>query len=73
MPASSSPPTAIRCAALVKYLLGLSDEEIVGVEIPTGVPWWFSLADDLSVSSEKLLGDPEAIKAAQEATAHQAG
>jgi 2,3-bisphosphoglycerate-dependent phosphoglycerate mutase len=59
--------------ALAKYLLGLSDEEIVGLEIPTGVPWWFSLGDDLSVREEKLLGDPEAIKAAKEATAHQAG
>ncbi len=59
--------------ALVKYLLDLSDEEIVGLDIPTGVPWWFSLADDLSVRDEKQLGDPEAIKAAKEATARQAG
>jgi 2,3-bisphosphoglycerate-dependent phosphoglycerate mutase len=59
--------------ALAKYLLALSDEEIVGLEIPTGVPWWFSLSDDLSVLEEKLLGNPEAIKAAKEATAHQAG
>ena len=59
--------------ALVKYLMDLSDEEIVGLEIPTGVPWWFRLADDLSVTEERLLGDPEAIKAAKEATAHQAG
>ena len=59
--------------ALVKYLLGISDEEIVNLEIPTGVPWWFRLADDLSVTDEQLLGDPDAIKAAQEATAHQAG
>jgi 2,3-bisphosphoglycerate-dependent phosphoglycerate mutase len=59
--------------ALVKYLLAVSDEEIVNLEIPTGVPWWFRLADDLSVSGHQLLGDPAAIKAAQEATAHQAG
>ena len=59
--------------ALVKYLLVISDEEIVNLEIPTGVPWWFRLADDLSVTGDQLLGDPEAIKAAQEATAHQAG
>jgi 2,3-bisphosphoglycerate-dependent phosphoglycerate mutase len=30
--------------ALIKYLMGLSDEEIVGLEIPTGVPWLFRLA-----------------------------
>ncbi|HXQ59449.1 MAG TPA: 2,3-diphosphoglycerate-dependent phosphoglycerate mutase [Acidimicrobiales bacterium] len=59
--------------ALVKYLLGLSDDEIVSLEIPTGVPWWFRLDDDLSVTGESLLGDPEAIKAAKEATAQQAG
>lgn len=59
--------------ALVKYLTEMSDEDIVGLEIPTGVPWLFHLAPDLSVSEERLLGDPEAIKAAQEATAHQAG
>jgi 2,3-bisphosphoglycerate-dependent phosphoglycerate mutase len=59
--------------ALVKYLLALSDEEIVSLEIPTGVPWWFRLADDLSVIEERLLGDPDAIKAAKEAAAHQAG
>jgi len=59
--------------ALVKYLTGLSDDEVVGLEIPTGVPWWFSLADDLSVTDERQLGDPEAIKAAIHETAHQAG
>jgi 2,3-bisphosphoglycerate-dependent phosphoglycerate mutase len=59
--------------ALVKYLMALSDEEIVGVEIPTGVPWVFHLGPDLSVIEERLLGDPDAIKAAKEATARQAG
>lgn len=59
--------------ALVKYLMDLTDEEIVGLEIPTGVPWWFRLADDLSVTGERLLGDPDAIEAAKRATAHQAG
>ena len=37
--------------ALVKYLKDITDDEIVGLEIPTGVPWWFRLADDLSSSS----------------------
>ncbi len=59
--------------ALVKYLTALSDEEVVGLEIPTGVPWLFRLDADLSVREERLLGDPEAIEAAKEATAQQAG
>ena len=59
--------------ALVKYLTDLSDDEVVGLEIPTGVPWWFRLADDLSVTEERQLGDPDAIKAAMEETARQAG
>jgi hypothetical protein len=37
------------------------------------VPWLFHLGSDLSISEERLLGDPEAIKAAMEETAHQAG
>ena len=59
--------------ALVKYLTGLSDDEVVGLEIPTGVPWVFSLGADLSVTEDRQLGDPEAIKRAAEATARQAG
>jgi 2,3-bisphosphoglycerate-dependent phosphoglycerate mutase len=59
--------------ALVKYLTGLTDDEVVSLEIPTGVPWWFRLADDLSVTEERQLGDPAAIAAAKEETAHQAG
>jgi len=59
--------------ALVKYLTDLSDEAVVGLEIPTGVPWLFHLGADLSVTGDRLLGDPDAIAAAKEATAHQAG
>jgi 2,3-bisphosphoglycerate-dependent phosphoglycerate mutase len=59
--------------ALVKYLMHVSDEDIVSVEIPTGVPWWFELDADLAVTAERQLGDPDAIRAAREATARQAG
>lgn len=41
--------------ALAKMLLHLSDEEIVGVEIPTGDPWVFELDDNLSVTKEYYL------------------
>ncbi|HEY3252102.1 MAG TPA: 2,3-diphosphoglycerate-dependent phosphoglycerate mutase [Ignavibacteria bacterium] len=41
--------------ALVKHLDGLSDEEIVKVEIPTGVPIYYELDNDLKVVSKKDL------------------
>jgi len=41
--------------ALAMMLLGLSPDEIVGVEIPTGLPWVFSLDDALRVESERYL------------------
>jgi 2,3-bisphosphoglycerate-dependent phosphoglycerate mutase len=59
--------------AAVKFLKGISDDEIVDLEVPTGVPWLFRFADDLTVSEDRQLGDPEAIKAAAEAVARQAG
>ena len=59
--------------ALVKYLKGIPDDEIVGLEVPTGVPWWFRFDDDLELVDDRQLGDPEAIRAATEAVARQAG
>lgn len=57
--------------ALVKYLDGVSDEEIVGLNIPTGVPVVYELDNELRPIRNYYLGDPEAIKAAQEAVANQ--
>jgi 2,3-bisphosphoglycerate-dependent phosphoglycerate mutase len=59
--------------ALRKHLQNISDGEIVDLEIPTGVPQWFRLNDDLSVAEYRELGDPEAIAAAAEAVRRQAG
>jgi 2,3-bisphosphoglycerate-dependent phosphoglycerate mutase len=57
--------------ALVKHLDGVSDEEIVELNIPTGVPLVYELDDDLKPISHRYLGDPEAIKRAAEAVAKQ--
>lgn len=43
--------------ALVKHLDGVSDEEITSVEIPTGEPLVYELADDLSVQQSYYLKD----------------
>ncbi len=59
--------------ALVKHLEGISDDEIPSLNIPTGVPRRYVLSEDLEVESAEYLGDAEAIAAAAEAVAKQAG
>lgn len=58
--------------ALYKYLNQLSEQEILEVNIPTGIPLLFELDDELKVQSYRYLGDPEAAKRAAEAVANQA-
>ncbi|HSD28299.1 MAG TPA: 2,3-bisphosphoglycerate-dependent phosphoglycerate mutase, partial [Vicinamibacteria bacterium] len=58
--------------ALVKHLDGISDEEIVGLNIPTGIPLVYELNDDLAAIRNYYLGDPEAAKKAAAAVAAQA-
>jgi 2,3-bisphosphoglycerate-dependent phosphoglycerate mutase len=57
--------------ALVKYLDNISDEEIVGLNIPTGIPQVYELDDDLVPIRHYYLGDPEAVKEATQAVANQ--
>jgi len=59
--------------ALVKHLDGISDAEIIDLNIPTGVPLLYELDDDLAPVSSRYLGDPEAARAAAEAVAREAG
>ncbi len=58
---------------LVKHLKAISDEDIPGLEIPTGVPWVFELGDDLTPREDTLLGDEDEIRQKAEAVARQAG
>ena len=58
--------------ALVKYLDGMSEEEVVGLNIPTGIPLVYELDDDLRPISHRYLGDPEEARRAAEAVARQA-
>lgn len=58
--------------ALIKYLDNVSDEEIIGLNIPTGIPLMYELDDVLKPISHRYLGDEEAAKAAAEAVANQA-
>ena len=64
--------------ALVKHLDGISDDDIVELNIPTGVPIVYELDAHMRPApvvplEQRYLGDPEAAKAAAEAVAKQAG
>ena len=58
--------------ALVKMLDGISEDEITGFNIPTGIPIEYDLDDELAPRSRRFLGDPEAAAAAAAAVAAQA-
>ena len=57
--------------ALVKMLDGVSDDEITGFNIPTGIPLAYELDDDLKPISREFLGDADAIAKAAAAVAAQ--
>ena len=57
--------------ALVKYLDKMSDDEIVNVNIPTGVPLVYTFDDDLNVVKKEYLGDQAALQAKMKAVANQ--
>ncbi len=63
--------------ALVKHLDGIADDDIAGLDIPTGVPLVYEIDEDGRPTEtkpvlERALGDPAAIAAAAEAVANQA-
>jgi 2,3-bisphosphoglycerate-dependent phosphoglycerate mutase len=57
--------------ALVKRLDAISDAEIAGLNIPTGIPLVYELEEDLRPIRRFYLGDPEAVRRATEAVAGQ--
>jgi 2,3-bisphosphoglycerate-dependent phosphoglycerate mutase len=62
--------------ALVKHLDGIADDDIVGVNLPTGVPLVYEMNDAFRPAESRpvlsrALGDPTAIAAAAEAVANQ--
>jgi 2,3-bisphosphoglycerate-dependent phosphoglycerate mutase len=58
--------------ALVKYLDNIPEEEIVELNIPTGIPLVYELDKKLQPIKHYYLGDPEAARKAAEAVANQA-
>lgn len=57
--------------SLVKHLDRISDQDIVKLNIPTGIPLVYELDDDLKPLKSYYLGDPEEIRKATEAVAAQ--
>ena len=57
--------------ALVKVFDGMSEDEIVGVNIPTGVPLVYEFDRDFNVVSKRYLGDQDAVAAKMNAVANQ--
>jgi len=57
--------------ALYKHLTGTSDDDIIGVNIPTGMPLVFELDAALKTQRFYYLGDEDKVKAAMEAVANQ--
>jgi 2,3-bisphosphoglycerate-dependent phosphoglycerate mutase len=57
--------------ALIKYLDGVSDEAIVAINVPTGIPLVYELDDQLRPIRSHYLGDPAEVARAAEAVAKQ--
>ena len=56
---------------IIKHLKGISDEDIISLNLPTAVPYLFEFDDDLNLVSDRFLGDPEEVKKLMEAVANQ--
>ena len=56
----------------MKYLDNVSEADIIGLNIPTGIPLVYELDDDLKPLRHYYLGDPEAVARAAQAVADQA-
>lgn len=57
--------------ALVKYLDDVSEQDIVGLNIPTGIPLVYELDEQLRPLRREYLGDPEAVAQAMQSVANQ--
>lgn len=57
--------------ALIKYLDGVSDDDIVNLNIPTAIPLVYELDQDLKPIKSYYLGDQEAARKRAEAVAQQ--
>ena len=57
--------------ALIKYLDGVTEDGIIGMNVPTGMPLVYDLDENLKPTNRQYLGDPEKVAKAMEAVANQ--
>ena len=57
---------------IVKHLKNISNDEIVGLNLPTGIPYIFEFDDAMQLQKDYFLGEPEVIKKLMEEVANQA-
>jgi 2,3-bisphosphoglycerate-dependent phosphoglycerate mutase len=57
---------------IVKYMKNISNEDIVALNLPTGVPYVFEFDDAMNLRKDYFLGDPEVIRKLMEEVANQA-
>lgn len=57
--------------AIIKFLKNISDAEIVSLNLPTAVPYVFEFDDNMSLTKDYFLGDPDEIKKKMAAVANQ--
>ncbi|PID66684.1 MAG: 2,3-diphosphoglycerate-dependent phosphoglycerate mutase [Gammaproteobacteria bacterium] len=58
--------------AIVKHLKNISNEDITGLNLPTGIPYLFEFDNNMNLVRDTFLGDPEEVRKLQEAVANQA-
>lgn len=56
---------------IIKYLKNISDEDIVGLNLPTAIPYVFDFDENLHLINDYFLGNPEEIKQRMDAVANQ--
>ena len=56
---------------IVKYLKNIPDDDIIGLNLPTGIPYIFEFDDNMNLLKDYFLGDPEVIKKLMEEVANQ--
>ncbi len=57
---------------IIKHLKNISNEDIVSLNLPTGIPYVFEFDDNMNLQKDYFLGDPEEIKKLMDAVANQA-
>lgn len=57
---------------IIKHLKHISDEDIVGLNLPTAIPYVFEFDDNQKLIKDYFLGDPEEVRKLMEAVANQA-